>query len=252
MCSRFTLALACVICGGIGSSVALCGQKSPAQPVQIGIPLPASLIALDTDEGRRQLWQSTANEDYISLSTYFTTQENQAFCSVATATMVLNSLPVTRPRLNTDGTYRLFTQDNFFTPDVCGIVSREKVAHSGMTLQQMAETLRTFPIRVEMSYAAEGSLDKFRAQAIRTLRDQKTLLVVNYLRRTLSQESGGHISPVAAYNQRTDRLLILDVARYKYPPVWVRAEALWNAMLSIDSESRKSRGYLIVGVVPDR
>jgi hypothetical protein len=44
---------------------------------------------------------------------------------------------------------------------------------------------------------------------------------VNYQRGALGQKESGHISPLAAYNAASDRFLILDVAAYKYPPVWV-------------------------------
>ncbi|MGB6297273.1 MAG: phytochelatin synthase family protein, partial [Rivularia sp. (in: cyanobacteria)] len=56
----------------------------------------------------------------------------------------------------------------------------------------------------------------------------------------------GHISPLAAYNKETDRFLILDVSRYKYPPVWVKAEDLWKAMNTKDSVSDKTRGFVLV------
>ena len=49
-------------------------------------------------------------------------------------------------------------------------------------------------------------------------------MLVNYLRSAIGQKTGGHISPLAAYNQETDSFLILDVSRYKYPPIWVKAE----------------------------
>jgi glutathione-S-conjugate glycine hydrolase len=250
MRSIWPIGLTCAACCGVCWAVTSGRQELPDLPGKAMLPLAQSLIALDSNEGRRQLWESMAKEGYIPLSMYFTTQENQAYCSVATGTMVLNSLPISRPRSDGNGIYGFFTQDNFFTPSVCRIVSREKVSRSGMTLQQMAETLRTFQVDIDITYAAEGSLDKFRATAIQTLRHRHSFMVVNYLRSAISQESGGHISPIAAYHEGTDRLLILDVARYKYPPVWVRVEALWSAMLAVDTESQKSRGYLVVHVGP--
>jgi hypothetical protein len=71
-------------------------------------------------------------------------------------------------------------------------------------------------------------------------------VIVNYLRKTIGQERGGHISPIAAYNQRIDRFLILDVSRYKYPPVWVKAVDLWQAIKTIDSDAGKTRGFVLV------
>ena len=44
----------------------------------------------------------------------------------------------------------------------------------------------------------------------------------------------------------SDLVLILDVARFKYPPHWVKLRSLYEAMLSKDEETQKSRGYLLV------
>jgi hypothetical protein len=58
----------------------------------------------------------------------------------------------------------------------------------------------------------------------------------------------GHISPLAAYDKEGDRFLILDVSRYKYPPVWVEAAALFAAMNTTDKDNEnRTRGYVIVG-----
>lgn len=62
----------------------------------------------------------------------------------------------------------------------------------------------------------------------------------------MGQEKGGHISPIAAYNQETDRFLILDVSRYKYPPIWVKTADLWRAIATVDSVSGKTRGFVFV------
>ena len=62
-----------------------------------------------------------------------------------------------------------------------------------------------------------------------------------------SGEKGGHISPLAAFDAESDRFLILDVARYKYPPVWVKTVELFAAMNTTDSDNEnKTRGYVLV------
>ena len=72
-------------------------------------------------------------------------------------------------------------------------------------------------------------------------------MIVNYLRKAIGQERGGHISPLAAYDAETDRFLMLDVARYKYPPVWVEAEDLFAAMNTTDADNQnRTRGYVLV------
>ena len=64
-------------------------------------------------------------------------------------------------------------------------------------------------------------------------------MIVNYLRKALGQQSGGHISPLAAYDVEADRFLILEVARYKYPPVWVKASDLFDAMNTTDGQRKQ-------------
>ena len=72
-------------------------------------------------------------------------------------------------------------------------------------------------------------------------------VLVNYLRKAIGQEADGHISPLAAYDADTDRFLILDVFRYKHPPMWVEAKALFGAMNTTDSDAdNKTRGCVIV------
>jgi hypothetical protein len=56
-----------------------------------------------------------------------------------------------------------------------------------------------------------------------------------------------------AYDVDTDRFLILDVARYKYPPVWVwvRASDSFSAMNTTDSENEnRTRGFVLIEPSP--
>ena len=59
------------------------------------------------------------------------------------------------------------------------------------------------------------------------------------------QTGTGHFSPIGGYNAERDMALILDVARFKYPPHWVPLKLLWEAMDSIDQSTGKRRGYII-------
>ena len=92
-----------------------------------------------------------------------------------------------------------------------------------------------------------GGLDEFRASARDYLATRDHFVLVNYLRKAIGQETGGHISPLAAYDAKSDRFLILDVARYKYPPVWVKASDLFDAMNTTDaSNENRTRGYVLI------
>jgi len=56
----------------------------------------------------------------------------------------------------------------------------------------------------------------------------------------------GHFSPIGGYHAGRDMALILDVARFKYPPHWVPLTLLWEAMDTIDKASGLRRGYALV------
>ena len=116
-----------------------------------------------------------------------------------------------------------------------------------MTLDQIGALLATQPVKVEVHHAADSNLDAFRKVARDYLGAEGRFVIVNYLRKAIGQEKGGHISPLAAYDAETDRFLILDVSRYKYPPVWVMASQLFDAMNTTDSDNQnKTRGFVLV------
>ena len=48
---------------------------------------------------------------------------------------------------------------------------------------------------------------------------------MDFDRKVLHQKGSGHFSPLAAYHEAEDRFLLMDVARYKAPPCWVKAES---------------------------
>jgi hypothetical protein len=98
-------------------------------------------------------------------------------------------------------------------------------------------------------FASDTGVEAFRTAARAAIADPDAILIVNFGRAELGQPGiagGGHISPVAAYNEKADRFLILDVARYKFLPSWVTADRLYAAMNTPDSSSGKTRGYVIV------
>lgn len=211
------------------------------------LPLPRSLIAFNSAEGEQLLLESKARKDYWNLSMQFVTQNNQAYCGVASIVMVLNALSIPAPVALEYSPYHVFTQDNFFNNEQTKrVISPEVVSRQGMTLEQLGQLLESYPVKVEVYHASESSLEKFRSSVVANLKQPDNFVLVNYLRKSMGQEKGGHISPIAAYNEQTDRFLILDVSRYKYPPIWVKTADLWRSLATVDSVSGKTRGFVFV------
>jgi hypothetical protein len=207
------------------------------------------LVALDAPEGALRLKESEQSGDFFRLIRYFSPQKNLAYCGVASSVMVLNALPGPKPESDAYGAFRFYTQENLFCPAAAAIKAPEKVAEDGLSLDQLTGILNAQSnVKAEKHYASSSSLEEFRTTTVSQLNSDSSYVLVNYLRKSMGQSSGGHISPVGAYHKASDSFLILDVSQYKYPPVWVPAAALWSAMAEVDAESQLSRGYVVVGM----
>lgn len=73
-----------------------------------------------------------------------------------------------------------------------------------------------------------------------------TKLVCSFSRAALGQTGDGHFSPIGAYHAESDSVLVMDVARFKYPPYWASLEDLYQAMQPIDEATQKSRGWFLL------
>jgi len=211
------------------------------------LPLSSNLINFNSSEGKSLFLKSEVKESYFPLSIHFITQDSPSYCGVASAVMVLNALSIYPNGPSDYGEFHYFTQKNFFdNPKTQAILTAEQVAKKGMTLDQLGSLLQSYPVKAKVYYSQVLSLEEFRKIIVDNLQKNNLYILVNYLRKGIGEETWGHISPLAAYNQQTDRLLILDVSRYKYPPVWVKVEELWKATQTIDTTSHKSRGFVLV------
>jgi hypothetical protein len=183
---------------------------------------------------------------YFKLASYLESERILTFCGPATIAAVMNSLDVKRPVPEQLFPFALFTQEDIFTPENQAVKPYPQVEHDGLVLDQLAQFFTNLGVSAEFRHADEFDADGLRQTIKTVLADPAKRLVVNYSRKPLNQNGDGHISPVAAYDQDTDRVLILDVARYKYPPVWLTVADLYGAMATVDSGSQKKRGIVIV------
>ncbi|OYU00027.1 MAG: glutathione gamma-glutamylcysteinyltransferase [Burkholderiales bacterium PBB1] len=211
------------------------------------LALPDNLIGLNSPQGRAMLIESSAREAYWPLSLQFVTQKDPSYCGVASIVMVLNALGRHAPPLAGAEGYTAYTQDNLFNAATEAILAREVLARQGMTLDQLGRLFESFGVHAEVHHANDSSAEQFRARAAAAVATPGVHVVVNYLRAAIGQQSGGHISPLAAYESDTDRFLVMDVSRYKYPPVWASTADLFEAMNSVDAgNAGKRRGFVVV------
>lgn len=207
-----------------------------SNPAHERLALPKDLVSLESPEGKTLLEQSNARVDHEKLEAYFQTQEKRSWCGVASAVTVLNSLPQASP----------LTQASFFNDCVAHERTSLRTTFGGMTIDSLARMMQCYGVEARVFHAETSSLDEFRRLVSENLRTKGNFVVVNYDRARVGQSPMGHISPISAYHEASDRLLVLDVASFKYPPTWVATAALWDAMNTIDQESKRTRGYVLI------
>lgn len=227
------IALALILIVGL-SAVAWFMLSTPGTQRLALIP---DLIDIHSAQGQQLLHEAAAQVDLAQLQPEFETQNRRAFCGVASSVMVINAILQPQPRL---------TQETLFTPRARAIRDSWAVSFGGLTLDQLARIIEAHGVHTQTVHAVEASEASFRDTLRAALAEPRTFVVANYDRRVLAQEGTGHISPVAAYSAQHDAALVLDVAAYKYPYTWIPLPKLWQAMRSADSDSGKTRGYLLV------
>ncbi len=223
------------------------GAQATARTAAGSLPVPPNLVALAQPAGQKRLTGAASNQSYWPLSQYFETQRNEAYCSVATSVMALNALGIRRPESTQYPDFPFFSQDDFFRAIDPQVANAAQVSREGMTLDQLSTALTAFPVAVRKYHAADLSLGQFRDIVRATTAHNDRFVLLNFRRMEIGEAGGGHWSPLGAYDSASDSALLLDVARYKYPAVWVPVAQLYAAALAVDSVSGLSRGIVIIG-----
>ena len=136
------------------------------------------------------------------------------------------------------GPWRWFAEDLL---DCC--VSLDEVRRRGLDLDEVSCLARCNGASVELQRADTSDLGAWRAALIAAASNDG-VVIASYDRANLDQTGEGHFSPIGGYHAARDLVLVLDVARFKYPPHWLPAERLWQAMCVIDPATARSRGWI--------
>jgi glutathione gamma-glutamylcysteinyltransferase len=205
-------------------------------------PLPAEAIAFSSAEGRKTFAEALAAgglDGYFPLAEQFHTQAEPAYCGLGSLVVALNALAIDPGRL-WKGPWRWFAEDLL---DCC--VPLEEVRARGLDLDEVACLARCNGAAVELRRAEPGGLEAWR-DALGASARGEAVLIASYDRAALGQSGHGHFSPIGGHHAGRDLALVLDVARFKYPPHWVSATRLFEAMFPVDAVTGKSRGWILL------
>jgi glutathione gamma-glutamylcysteinyltransferase len=213
-------------------------------------PLPDGQIAFSSAEGRRifrEALEAGTMEGWFALAEQFHTQADPSFCGLGTLVVALNALEIDPGRI-WKGPWRWYGEEML---DCCQPL--DKVQEKGLTLDEVACLARCNGVAATTVRAGTVGAAALREGILgATTAPRGPVLIAAYSRAALGQTGSGHFSPIAGYHRGRDLALILDVARFKYPPHWVPVEDLWRSMTAVDPATGQPRGWLLLDRSPDR
>lgn len=197
---------------------------------------------------------------FFPLIEHFHTQSEPAYCGLGSLAMLLNALAIDPGRI-WKGPWRWFDESLL---DCCEPL--EVVQSQGISLVKANCLARCNGAKSRLRHGDTVSVEGFRDDVLRVTsssvgfvgegktnegqqpqsRKEDEFMLCGYSRKLLGQTGDGHFSPVGGYHAAKDLVLILDVARFKYPPHWVPLPLLHAALQPHDPATGKARGYLLL------
>jgi hypothetical protein len=231
------------------------------------------LVTWNTEEGQSRLARSVHKTDFFQLAHNFQPQANPLYCGIASSVIVLNAMRLNKNAVPSQKpievqvpkdlgggrlSYPAYSQETLLgerTQSVKprGTIELKNVGEGGseidpgLKLAQLKGILEAYDTQVDLHYAdtdSEDAVAAFREDLKAVLADSVRFLIVNFKGRTIGAPTDAHISPLAAYDEKTDSVLVLDVAGYLNPWYWVPVAHLYGAMHTLDGNHY--RGYLVV------
>jgi len=210
--------------------------------------------------GRQTLATANYRQSYDVLNQLLANQKRPNWCNITSASGTLNAI-MQATQHQSEGNPQLFTQHSFLNTQTDAVKPKSVMKPGpdtiytqppGLSLGELHDmvTIKTKSIpefEVKKEHAGQGELGKsaFRENLKEYLKDPSKQLIVNFIGNELGRSTGGHFSPVGAYNQDSDSVLVMDTAGHQYEGYfWVSVDDLYDNMsLLSDGEPR---GWLAI------
>lgn len=184
---------------------------------------------LSSLEGLERLVRSGQAERFFKLANFYRFQTDDYSCGPTSAAIVLNAL-----RYGTSLAPMSGEGIRAYTPDLI-----QNLTKVGLELEELYQTLRSHHLSVEKQVVTQASREFQRKRLLEALQEPRTQVIANFAR-----YPSGHFSPVAAYDQISDSVLILDTNPSQQPWNWIDVALLMDAMQTRDN--RENRGFLVI------
>lgn len=225
-----------------------------------------SLVRFNSENSMKRLSRTDYKVDFFSLSNFYTAQPNGVVCGPTTMSIVLNALNKDqRPKTSFakelkvnipdkwDPRFERYTPDNIFNENTDKVKTKSQVYGEpidgkkdfGLQLRQLHQMFIAHGVKSEIHvFTDKTNFKNLKKKMIKNLKNPNDYIVINYARKPLGQKGGGHISPLVAFDEKSDSFLIMDVNPNKDQWVWVKFDDLAKALNTFDTV--ENRGLLFI------
>ncbi len=234
-----------------------------------------NITQFNSDKGINLLETSKFKGDFYNLINFYQPQINPIYCTAASAITILNALnynnipsqknkEIFKPLSLGGGVikYPLYNQDNFFNKDTDKIkdiniinlkipkkiIKDKPLYDAGLTLTELSTILSDIyslkVIKKHVSKSNKEHFEIFKTDLKNSLNNKEKYIIANFHGKKLKLKTNGHMSPIIAYNEQNNKVLIMDVALHKQKWYWADIKKFFNSMNTKDGN--KFRGYLII------
>ncbi len=231
-----------------------------------------AVVNWNSQEGIERFNRSEFKGDFFRLAHHYAPQPNPVACGQAAATIVLGAIyelnktpfplveewPVAIGDKKYPLQYRLFNEGNFFNEATDKILNRKTIYMKmtkadgtfggGVDIDELQAMLKVHGVKSKLVFADkydDEKLAEFRKLVKEVVNSDKKFLILNY-DHSYKNLMGGHFSPVAAYDEKSDSVLMLDVAAHRNPWIWINLSDIYHAMNTKNYAGTNYRGYLII------
>lgn len=236
------------------------------------------LVDWNSTEGKKRLSRSKYHQDFYQMAHAYQPQINPVYATVASAVVVLNALRLPKHTIPSQDDQELakpkalgggvlpfpaYSQLSFLNAETDKIKDRSLILLKNVTPENENEKsafkpglgLPDLKTMLEKVYRAKAEVvsaeeevgagtARFRKNLKEVLADSTRFVISNFKGDLLGASTEGTVSPLAAYDEKSDSVLILDVTGHKNPWYWVPVPALYESMHT--QYDGMYRGYALI------
>ena len=229
------------------------------------------IIKFNEKLSNKFLTRTKYKNTFFYLAPHYIPQQHITTCGIASAIILLNAIycykNIKKPFdlkssiLFSDTKKKfgnfIWNEQNFFNKETNKIINKkiiigEKLVNNslnlGVSLQQLTDALNTHDVVAQcfhINKVSKKNIDIFRKQIKNIFLKSNKYIIVNYnIKIQFPSLDGGHFSPIAAYDEKSDYILVLDTWSSFTPWVWIKLIDLYKSMNTLDNNNY--RGFISV------